>query len=236
MSEVDFFYVKTDVFDDEKIRLIESMPDSDTLLILWFKVIAQAARCNAEGWIYLKPGKPYSDEHLATLWRRPINTVRLALKLFQDMEMVHRNGEGIFVTNFMAIQNANVLDRIRESTRVRVQRLRERRKLAMPDDVTLQKVTGNVDTDTDTDTRYRIQDNIQQAQECNVTNDDFKLPCQQTIGTVKRILLKEDRRHKEVPARIKRLYYLELKRVGVPIDELMAEKGIEIDFPTSFEE
>ena len=237
MPDVDFFYVKTDVFDDEKIRLIESMPDSDTLLILWFKVIAQAARCNAEGWIYLKPGKPYSDEHLSTLWRRPINTVRLALKLFQDMEMVHRNGEGIFVTNFMMIQNANVLDRIRDATRQRVHRLRERRKLASPHDG---NVTGNATVALipiqDTDTRYQIQDNIQHTEKCNVTNDDYLLPCHQTIGKVKRILMKEDKSHKEILGRVKRLYYFELKRVGVPIDELMAEKGIEIDFPIGFEE
>lgn len=235
-SDVDFFYVKTDIFEDEKIRLIESMPDADTLLVLWLKIIAQAAKCNAEGWIYLKPGKPYSDEHFATLWRRPINTIRLALKLFQDMEMIQRNGNGIFVTNFMLIQNAQTLDRIREATRERVRRLRERRRLALPvpDDVTLHDVTGNADTDTDT--RYKIQDNIPQLSICNVTNDDFRLNCGQTIGWCKSMLLKQDPREKDIKPNVKRLYYLELKRVGVPIDELMKEAGIKIDFPTVWDE
>jgi len=239
-SDVNFFYVKTDIFDDEKIRLIESMPDSDTLLVLWIKVIAQAAKCNAEGWIYLTPGKPYTDEHLATLWRRPINTIRLALKLFEDMGMIHRNGDGIFVTNFMTIQNANVLNRIREATRQRVQRLRERRKLALPEGCNAtSNVTGSATVtpipihDTDTDNNI---DNIEQIKKCNVTNDDFRLPCGQTVGRLKRILLKETREHEGLSKRKKRFYYSELKRIGVPIDELMKEKGIEIDFLVTYED
>ena len=32
------------MFEDEKIKLIESMPEADTLLIIWIKLLAQAGK------------------------------------------------------------------------------------------------------------------------------------------------------------------------------------------------
>jgi len=240
MPNVDFFYVKTDVFDDEKIRILESMPDSDALIVLWFKLLTQAAKCNADSWIWLAEGKPYSDEHLAAVFGRPVNTIRMSLKLFEDMNMLHRNGDGIFLVNWLKIQNANVLSRIREATRNRVARLRERHKaLPPPKDVTLQEALhkgyGNADTDNDKDTDTdNDKDNKYTEEKCNVT-DKTRLPCGQTVGRLKRILLKDTREYESLSNKRKRFFYHELLRVNVPIDELMKEKGIEIDFPLGYE-
>lgn len=233
-NDVDFFYVKTDVFDDEKIRILESMPDADSLIVLWFKLLSQAAKCNADGWIWLAEGKPLSDEHLAAIFHRPVNTIRMGLKCFEEMNMLHRNGDGIFIINWLKNQNADVLDRIREATRRRVQRLRERQKaLPSPKGVTLPEtlpaVTGNADNDNDNDNDNN-KDNIETHKFCNVT-DATVLPCGQSVGKLKRILLKEVHDYENIPAARKRFFYLELLRVNVPIDKLMEEKGIEIDFP-----
>ena len=239
MPDVDFFYVKTDIFDDEKIRILESMPDADTLIVLWLKLLAQAAKCNADGWIWLAEGKPYSDENIASIFHRPVSTIRLSLKLFEDMNMLHRNGDGIFLTNWLKVQNANVLDRIREATRGRVARLRERRKaIPPPAKVTLPKALPrgyrNADTDTDTDNDNDNDNIYTQEEKCNVT-DKTKLPCGQTVGRLKRILLKETREHESLTDSKKRFYYRELLRIGIPITDLMAEKGIAIDFPVDYE-
>jgi hypothetical protein len=32
------------MFDDEKIKLIESMPDADSILIIWIKLLIQAGK------------------------------------------------------------------------------------------------------------------------------------------------------------------------------------------------
>ena len=71
------------MFQDEKIKLIETLPDADTILIIWVKLLAQAGKTNASGYIYLNENIPFSDEMLATIFNRPIATVRLALSTFE---------------------------------------------------------------------------------------------------------------------------------------------------------
>lgn len=153
MTKGDFFYVQTDMVDDEKIRIIESMPEGDTIIVLWLKLMTLARKCNSDGWVWLAEGKPYSDDHLAAIWRRPLNTVKLALQLFEDMSMVHRNGQGIYLTNWVEYQNVDALANIREANKQRVRRFRERQKLlSPPNDVTLQcNVTVMPDKDKDND-------------------------------------------------------------------------------------
>jgi len=38
MNGVQWIKITTDIFDDEKIQLIESMPEGDTLIVIWFKI------------------------------------------------------------------------------------------------------------------------------------------------------------------------------------------------------
>ena len=44
------------------------MPESDTILIIWVKLLAQAGKTNASGYIYLNQNIPYTDEMLATIF------------------------------------------------------------------------------------------------------------------------------------------------------------------------
>ena len=118
------------MFQDEKIRLIESMPESDTLLIIWIKLLAQAGKTNASGYIYLNEHIPYTEEMLATVFNRPLNTVRLALQTFEQFGMIEIN-ENKFITicNWDKHQNIGGLDKIREQNKLRKQKERERKKL-----------------------------------------------------------------------------------------------------------
>lgn len=36
-SEIKWIKIVTDIFDDEKILLIESMPDADSIIVMWRK-------------------------------------------------------------------------------------------------------------------------------------------------------------------------------------------------------
>ncbi len=130
MGELYFFKLRTDMFDDEKIRIIESMPDADTILVIWVKLIAKAMKQNAGGWVYLSQEVPYSDEELAVVLSRPVNTVRLALQTFERMRMIELNDNGIFLVNFPKHQNVDLLDKVREQGRLRNIRYREKLKQA----------------------------------------------------------------------------------------------------------
>jgi len=96
-GEIKFIHITTTMFDDEKILLIESMPDSDTLLIIWVKLICLAGKMNLGGYIYLAEDIPLTDEQLATILKRPLNTIRLALDTFRNLKMINLNEKGIFI-------------------------------------------------------------------------------------------------------------------------------------------
>ena len=127
------------MFEDEKIKLIEQMPEADTILIIWVKLLSQAGKANANGYIYLSENIPYTDEMLSTIFGRPLNTIRLALETFKAFGMIEIDDEHfISIANWEKHQNVEGLDKLREQTRKRVQKHRERqKKLTKGKDVTL---------------------------------------------------------------------------------------------------
>jgi len=144
MPDVKWIKITTEMFDDEKIKLIESMPDKDSILIIWIKLLVQAGKCNATGYIYLNETLPYTDEMLSTIFNRPLNTVRLALSTFQKFGMIELLDDGkINIINWEKHQNIKGLEQIREQTRARVQKCRERKKLTenVTKNVTLRNAT-----------------------------------------------------------------------------------------------
>lgn len=122
------------MFDDEKIKIIEQMPDADTILIIWIKLLNQAGKTNSSGYIFLSESIPYTDEMLATIFNRPLSTVRLALKTFADLGMIGIDDSSfISISNWEKHQNVEGLDRIREQTRKRVAKHRKQKKLKAPE-------------------------------------------------------------------------------------------------------
>lgn len=130
MSEIKWIKLSTQMFEDEKIKLIEQMPESDTILIIWVKLLAQAGKTNASGYIYLSENIPYSDEMLAAIFGRPLNIVRLALSTFQKFGMIEINEENyISISNWEKHQNLDAMEKIREQNRKRVQKHREKQRV-----------------------------------------------------------------------------------------------------------
>ena len=39
MADVKWIKIVTDIFDDEKMILIESLPDADSIMVCWFKLL-----------------------------------------------------------------------------------------------------------------------------------------------------------------------------------------------------
>src|SRR5699024_8829331 len=117
------------MFDDEKIKLIEQMPDADTILVVWVKLLAQAGKTNSSGYIFLSENIPYTDEMLATIFGRPLSTIRLALKTFEDLGMIGIDDNSfVSITNWEKYQNIEGLDRIKEQNRLRQQRYRDKKQ------------------------------------------------------------------------------------------------------------
>jgi predicted phage replisome organizer len=115
------------MFDDEKIKVIEKMPEGASVLLIWIKLLALAGRCNANGYIYLSENIPCTDEMLATIFNMQLGTVRLALTTFQKFQMIEIiENKLIRIVNWEKHQNVDGMEKIREQTRRRVSDHRNR--------------------------------------------------------------------------------------------------------------
>lgn len=139
MSEIKWIKITTDIFDDEKIRLIDALPDHDAILVIWFKILALAGKHNRNGLLMMSDKVHYTDEMLATIFQRPLNSVRTALGIFEQFGMIEIIDGVITLPNWEKHQNIDGMEKIKKQTRNRVARHREKQK-----NLALGNVTCNV--------------------------------------------------------------------------------------------
>ena len=126
---VKWIKLSTDLFDNRKIKAIESLPDGDALIVIWLKLLVLAGNVNDGGYVYFTKEIPYTDQLLSTQFNRPLATVQVALQTFQQFGMIEILDDMIYVSNWEKYQNAEALEHMREQNRLRKQRQREREKL-----------------------------------------------------------------------------------------------------------
>nr|DAO52381.1 MAG TPA: replisome organizer [Caudoviricetes sp.] len=146
------------MFDNRKIKQIGSMPEGDSLLLMWVQLLCLAGNVNDGGFIYLTKEIPYTDEMLATQFNKPISTVRLALKTFEQFGMIEIINNMIFLSSWEKYQSIDRLTAIREKDRERKRRKREAEKLLPQNstefprtsmDVPRIDIEGDIDIDKD---------------------------------------------------------------------------------------
>lgn len=152
MPEVKWIKICTDIFDDEKMSLIDGMPDRDAIIVIWFKLLCMAGKQNNGGVFMMNDKIAYTDEMLATIFRRPLNTVRLALNTFEKFGMVEIVNDAYTIPNWEKHQNLEKLEQEKEKNRQRVAKYREKQKmLAQCNDYSNVTVMECNDTDKEED-------------------------------------------------------------------------------------
>ena len=150
MAEVLWIKITTTMFEDEKIDFIESLPEGDTILIVWIKLLTQAGKINSNGFIYLTENIPYTDDMLAHKFKRPITIIRLALSTLKKLEMIEYDNDGFLkISNWEKHQNIEGLEKIREQTKKRVAKHRKLKQLKASNDTSNVTVTHSNETDID---------------------------------------------------------------------------------------
>lgn len=158
MADVKWIKIAVDMFDNRKIKQIGSMPEGDSLLLMWVQLLCLAGNVNDGGFIYLTKEIPYTDEMLATQFNKPISTVRLALKTFEQFGMIEIINNMIFLSSWEKYQSTDRLATIREKDRERKRRKREAEKLLPQNSMEIQRtsmdvpridIEGDIDIDKD---------------------------------------------------------------------------------------
>lgn len=128
MAEVKWIKLATNIFDNRKIRQIECLPDGDAIIVVWMKLMCLAGNINDSGFVYFTKEIPYTDQMLATQFNRPITTVQLALKTFEQFGMIEVIDNMLHISNWEKYQSVDRLSEIREYNRIAKQKSRAKQK------------------------------------------------------------------------------------------------------------
>lgn len=129
MAQVKWIKLDISMFDNRKIKLIKSLPEGSSIILIWLQLLCLAGTVNDNGKIYLTDEIAYTDQMLATLFDEPLSTIQLALKTFEQFNMVEMIDNIIYISNWEKYQNVDGMEKIREQTRKRVANYREKQKM-----------------------------------------------------------------------------------------------------------
>ena len=129
-NDVKWVKLTTDMFDNRKIKHLRRLPDGNNIVLIWVMLLTMAGRCNSNGMIFLTENIPYTPKMLADELDFEENTVILALQALENLDMIMTDGRFFSIAGWEEYQNVEGMDKIREQTRERVARCRERKRLS----------------------------------------------------------------------------------------------------------
>ncbi len=201
MPDVKWIKITTDIFDDEKILMIESLPSADSIIVIWFKLLTLAGKQNNDGVFIMNNRIAYTDEMLASIFRRDINTVRLSLKTFEDFGMIDIIDNVITIPNWSKHQTLDAYEKKKARDRERMARKREEQRLLAEKS---SNKSPNKSPDKSNDvaiTERDIERDLEKEKEkiqYNVVVDDYNRIC----SNLPKVTALSDARKKAIKARI----------------------------------
>ena len=128
MAEVKWIKLTTDMFDNRKIKHLRRLPEGNSIVLIWVMLLTMAGRCNASGMIFLTENIPYTPKMLADELDFEENTVVLALRALEDLNMVITNRGYFTIAGWEEYQNIEGMDKIREQNRIRQKKWYDKQK------------------------------------------------------------------------------------------------------------
>ena len=129
MAEVKWVKLTTDMFDNRKIKHLRRLPEGNNIVLIWVMLLTMAGRCNSGGMIFLTENIPYTPKMLADELDFEENTVSLALKALEQLDMIVTDNGVFTIAGWEEYQNTDRLAEIREYNRLAKQKERAKKKL-----------------------------------------------------------------------------------------------------------
>ena len=127
-SGVKWIKVTTDLFDDEKILMIESLENADSILVIWFKLLTFAGKQNNDGVFIMNEKIPYTEDMLSIIFRRDKSMIKTALDAFERFGMIEIIDNIITIPNWSKHQSLDAYERKKERDRQYQREYRDRQK------------------------------------------------------------------------------------------------------------
>ena len=164
MADIKWIKIVTDMFDNRKIRQIECLPDGDSIIVIWMKLLCLAGQTNDNGMVYFTKDIPYTEQMLAQQFNRPLTTIQMALKTFEQFGMVELVDNILHISNWEKYQNIEGMEKIREQTRKRVAKHRANQKL----------LESNVTCNVTVTQGNALEEDIERESDKDIDEDDIE--------------------------------------------------------------
>lgn len=224
MAEVKWIKIATDIFDDEKILLIEGLPDAYAIITVWFKLLCLAGKKNNGGVFLMNDKIPYTDKMLATIFRMNESTVKLALNAFEQFKMIEIVEGIITIPNWNKHQTLDAYERKKERDRLYQEERRAKQRALIEKssdkssertpDVAVSDIDKEEDKDKERDIRGNRVDYQQIADMYNATCVSFP-----------RLTRLSEKRKRAIKARLRKYSIDDIKRVFELAEESDFLKG-----------
>ena len=233
MADVKWIKITTDIFDDEKILLIESLPDSYAIITVWFKLLCLAGKQNNSG-VFMMGRIAYTDKMLATIFRMKEATVTMALQTFQQFGMIEIVDGVITIPNWGKHQNLDQLESKKQYMRNYMAEYREKQKaltVGKPNCKTNSKANvSQAEEDIDKEEDKEL-DNKKQSITCQPIVDLYHSICT-SFPSVRSL---SDARKKAIKARLKTYTLDDFRQVFENAEASSFLKGADGGWKASFD-
>ena len=228
MADVKWIKITTDIFDDEKILLIESLPDAYAIITVWFKLLCLAGKQNNNG-VFLMGRIAYTDKMLATIFRMKESTVTMALNTFDQFGMVEIVDGVITIPNWGKHQSLDAYEKkkIRDRERIARKRAEQKALIAMSPDKSPDVAFS--DRDIESEGESDIKNNIHI--DCQQVVDLYHSICK-SFPSVRSL---SDARKKSIKARLKTYTIDDFRKVFENAEASSFLKGVDGGWKASFD-
>jgi predicted phage replisome organizer len=234
MADVKWIKITTDIFDDEKILLIESLPDAYAIIAVWFKLLCLAGKQNNSG-VFMMGRIAYTDKMLATIFRMKETTVTMALQTFEQFGMVEIVDGVITIPNWGKHQNLDQLETKKEYMRNYMNEYREKQKA-------LTAGKPSCKTNSKTNSKTNVSEADKESERESDIKNKIHIDCQQIVDLYHSICKSfpsvrslSDARKKAIKARLKTYTLDDFRTVFENAEASSFLKGVDGGWKASFD-
>ena len=128
MADLQWLKLSTNFFDNNKIKLLESERDGDTLIRVWIQLLTITMKCNYQGRLAITEDKPMTVDEFSKIMGKSRKKITKCLEKFEELKMIIIEDDFYKIKNWSKYQSADKLEEIRLQNRLRQQKYRENMK------------------------------------------------------------------------------------------------------------
>lgn len=152
-----FIKLDINILSDTKIKLIRSMKNGDSIMVLWVGLLCLAMKSSNPGMIEMGDGIPFTYEILSTELGINVKIIKTGMEIFKKYKMIEEFNDGeIFITNFNKHQEVDKIISSKEKSKISSRAYREKLK---------NKISGVTVTSLSRDDDVLIRDRIEEEED-----------------------------------------------------------------------